>query len=377
MNAARTRILFVDDEPIILRSIDRALRTRQVPWDARFVDSGRGALALLASEPFDVVVADLRIPDLDGVEILTEVQRAYPRIARLVLSGQVGTDDCLRAMRVAHQCLAKPCNMEMLRHVVQRVSWSQQLLDDAELADAASRLSCLPSPPRTHSDVCCAIGRNAGLAEIAHIIGGDVALTAKLIQIVNSAFFTHGSPVTTVERALTVLGTDVVRGLLLGVEVFRSFEGSSADLAKLERLRRHSGFVAQIARQIAPRDLAGDAYVAGMLHDIGELVLDTLKRPPEAIDHARAGGFLLGLWGISDSVVDAVAHHHEPGAITDGRARLVDLVHVAEIVAEEVEARACGEDTAGVIDAEWLCRNEPAVLENVRRIAREIWEQTP
>src|SRR4051812_30910311 len=118
-SAGPTRVLFVDDEPLVLRSLDRALRTRKVPWDSRFVQSADAALALLAKEHFDIVISDLRIPDVDGVELLTEVQRTYPNIARLVLSGQVGTEDCLRAMRVAHQCIAKPCNVDSLRHVVQ------------------------------------------------------------------------------------------------------------------------------------------------------------------------------------------------------------------------------------------------------------------
>jgi HD-like signal output (HDOD) protein/CheY-like chemotaxis protein len=371
---SQTRVLFVDDEPLVLRSIDRALRTRKVPWEARFVDSGTAALALLTRERFDVVIADLRIPDLDGVELLTIVQRTYPKIARLVLSGQVGTDDCLRAMRVAHQCLAKPCNIDTLRHVVQRLSQSQNLLDDAELATTAARLSCLPSPPRVHFEVCAAIAREAGLAEIAHIIDGDVAITAKLIQIVNSAFFTQGTQVTSVQRALSVLGTDVVRGLLLGIEVFRGFEGSPEALARTEVLREHSKFVAQVARTLAPRDLAGDAFVAGMLHDIGELVLTSLgKEAVQVADHARAGGFLLGLWGIDDGIVDAITYHHEPGVVSDANAQLVDLVHVSEIVAGELAAAAAGRNDAEVISGEWLGRNPPSVLDHARTIARQLW----
>jgi HD-like signal output (HDOD) protein/ActR/RegA family two-component response regulator len=369
-----TRVLFIDDEPIVLRSLDRALRARKVPWDVRFVESGAAALQLLAREPFDIVIADLRIPDLDGVELLTEVQRAYPRIARLVLSGQVGTDDCLRAMRVAHQCLAKPCDVDMLRHVVTNLAWTRTLVDDADLATSANELNCLPSPPRVHVDVCSAIARNAGLAEIAHIIDGDVALTAKLIQVVNSAFFAQGGHVTSVQRALTVLGTDVVRGLLLHVEVFRAFDG--ADAKRVEQLSRHAKLVAQIARQVAPRELAGDAFVAGMLHDAGELALLAVGRPERhPHDHARAGAFLLGLWGLGQSIVEAVAHHHEPGAVPDGRARLVDTVHVAEIVAGELTAQP-GE-TAEVISLEWLTRNAPSVLEHARSVGKEIWEQSP
>jgi CheY-like chemotaxis protein len=365
--------LFVDDEPLVLRSLDRALRTRKVPWEARFVDSGQLALETLAGEHFDVIIADLRIPDLDGVEILRHVQRTYPRIARLVLSGQIGTDDCLRAMRVAHQCMAKPCNLEKLRHVVERLLWSQDLLEDADLADSATRLSCLPSPPRIHLEVCAAISRDAGLAEIAQIIDGDIAITAKLIQIVNSAFFTQGTQVATVQRALSVLGTEVVRGLLLGVEVFRGFEGVGA--AESEAVRKHSKFVAQLARTLAPRELSADAYVAGMLHDIGDLVLATLSRSPlQVTDHTRAGGFLLGLWGISDAVVDAITYHHEPGVIPDSRAQLVDLLHVSEIVAGELEAKF-DRGGAEVISGEWLARNDPSVLDHARTVGRQLWAE--
>jgi len=375
MTATRnTRVLFIDDEPLVLRSLDRALRARKVPWEVRFVESGDAALKLLAAEPFDVVVADLRIPDLDGVEVLTRVQRAYPQIARLVLSGQVGTDDCLRAMRVAHQCMAKPCNIDTLRHVIQRLSWIRGLLDSTELAARATQLSCLPSPPHVHSDVCAAISRNAGLAEIARIIDDDVALTAKLIQIVNSAFFTRGAHVTTVQRALTVLGTDVVRGLLLGVEVFRALDGHGVERA--EQLRKHSKRVALLAQALAPRELSADAFVAGMLHDIAELVFVNVGlSPSDPLDHARAGGFLLGLWGLSDTIVDAIAYHHEPGAIPDDRCKLVDTLHVAEIAIGELEAAAEGRQDGEVICAEWLGRNEPHVLEHARSVAREMWEQ--
>src|SRR5262249_37378293 len=174
-----TRVLFAEAEPLVLRSLDRALRARKVPWDARFVESADAAMALLATEPFDVVIADLRIPDVDGVQLLTEVQEAYPYIARLVLSGQVGTDDCLRAMRVAHQCRARPCTIDTLRHRVQRLTWSRGLVDD-DTVHTASSMTCLPSPPRIHGAVCAALKREAGLAELAKIIDGDVALTAKL-----------------------------------------------------------------------------------------------------------------------------------------------------------------------------------------------------
>ena len=374
MTAPQLRLLFVDDEPLVLRSLERAIKTRKIPWHVRFVDSGEAALEELAREPYDVVIADLRIPDLCGVELLTEVQRRHPKVARLVLSGQVGTDDCLRAMRVAHQCMAKPCNVATLLGVVKRIAWCRSLVEDADVAALATRMSCLPSPPRIHGDVCAAIARNAGLPEIAKTIDSDLALTAKLIQIVNSAFFTQGTQVTSMQRALSVLGTNVVRDLLLGGEVFRSFGGTGL-VAKCEALTQHSKRVAQVARTIAPPELAGDAFIAGMLHDIGKLVLATVEVDEARIDHAKAGGFLLGLWGIPEPIVDAITYHHEPSAAPAEHAALADIVHAAAVVVSELEAGAGRRENTGVIDAGWSMRHAPAELERARAIGAKLWEE--
>ncbi len=367
-----TRVLFVDDEPLVLRSLGRAFRIHKVPWDTQFVDSADAALDLLAREPFDIVITDLRMPDVDGVELLARVQRAHPGIARLVLSGQVGTEECLRVMRVAHQCFAKPCNIAALRHVVQRIVWARGLVGDAGLAEATGALSALPSPSPLHVEVCAAIERSAGLAELAQLISRDLASSAKLIQLVNSAFFAREGKVATVQRALTVLGTDVIRDVLVDSAVFRAFTGSCQAAEGIERGQRHAAFVAQLARTLAPSQLADHALVAGMLHDIGELVLVAVGKRG---DHAKAGAFLLAMWGIDDRIVDAIAFHHDPGAVTGEAAALVDVLHVAEIAAGEVEARAAGYEPEPV-STEWLARNDASLLARARSVAAELAAHT-
>lgn len=360
-----TRVLFVDDEPLILRSLERAFRVHKLPWETRFVASAPAALEALASEPFDVVITDLRMPDVDGVELLTEVRRLYPGITRLVLSGQVGTEECLRVMRVAHQCFAKPCNVAALRHVVQRIVTARSLVTDADLAIAIAGLDALPSPPRLHADVWAAVKRNAGLAELAHLIGSDIALTAKLIQLVNSAFFARDGKVLTVQRALSLLGPEVIRDLFASLEVFRPFTGGSEDLARLDGDQRHAACVAHVARTLAPPQIANDAFFAGMLHDVGDLVPPDRHVPG---DHAKAGAFLLTLWGIDDRIVDAIAYHHAPGAVTGEGAALVDVLHVAEIAVSERDGGPGHE----AVSSDWLARNDTSVLARAREIASEL-----
>jgi len=367
-----TRVLFVDDEPLVLRSLGRMFRVQKVPWDTQFVESAEAALDLLAREPFDVVIADLRMPDIDGVELLTRVQRTYPGIARLVLSGQVGTEECLRVMRVAHQCFAKPCNIAALRHVVQRIVGARSLVADPGLAEATAALSVLPSPAPLHAEVCAALQRSTSLAELAHLMSRDLASSAKLSQLVNSAFFAREGKVASVQRALTVLGTNVLRDVLADSAVFRPFTGSPEAAEAIERGQRHAAFVAQLARTLAPAQLADHAFVAGMLHDIGELVLVAVGKRG---DHAKAGAFLLALWGIDDRIVDAIAGHHDPGAVTGEAAALVDVLHVAEIAAGEVEARAAGAAPDPISPA-WLARNDASLLARARAVAAELLAHT-
>jgi HD-like signal output (HDOD) protein len=151
--------------------------------------------------------------------------------------------------------------------------------------------------------------------------------------------------------------------------VFSAFTGSCEAAAGLESEQRHTAFVAQLARTLAPPQLADHALGAGMLHDIGELVLVALGKRG---DHAKAGAFLLAMWGIDDRIVDAIAFHHDPGAVADEASALVDVLHVAEIAAGEIEARATGYEP-DTISSAWLARNDASVLARARAVAAELW----
>jgi CheY-like chemotaxis protein len=108
------RILFVDDEPSLLSGLKRSLRPLKNVWDMHFYEGGTEALEALALDPYDVVVSDLRMPKIDGLQLLTEVRRLYPQSLRITLSGSE-QELILRAAGIAHQCLLKPCDGEMLK----------------------------------------------------------------------------------------------------------------------------------------------------------------------------------------------------------------------------------------------------------------------
>ena len=104
------RLLFVDDEAMVLSGLRRALHGMRAEWDMHFVDGAEAALKILDEMPFDVVVSDMRMPKMDGAQLLERVKMRHPDVIRMVLSGQSSRAAVLRSLAPAHQFLSKPCD---------------------------------------------------------------------------------------------------------------------------------------------------------------------------------------------------------------------------------------------------------------------------
>ena len=142
-------ILFVDDEPMILAGLQRLLRSQRNVWDMSFAASGAEALAVLETKPFDAVVTDMRMPAMDGARLLELVKERYPGTIRIVLSGYFESEAALRAVPVAHQYLAKPCDPKKLHEAIERSCGFASLLPDAALRRVVGTIGELPTLPRT------------------------------------------------------------------------------------------------------------------------------------------------------------------------------------------------------------------------------------
>jgi len=360
------RVLFVDDEERVLDGLRRMLHDRRHAWAMTFALGGEAGLRALeeaaaAAAPFDVVVTDLRMPGVDGAALLGAVHARWPQIVRIVLSGQTDPATMLRTVRVAHQCLAKPCDAGALRDVVARTCRLRDLLADTALRTLAGGVDALPSPPALFTAIEAALARpETGVAELAHIVERDGALTAKLLQLAGSSFFGLPRRVTSVAQAITCLGVAVVRALVLSHELTGLALGRLPSGFSLDAYQAHAMAAARLARHVA-RDTphaADDAFLAAMLHDVGELLL--AARAPEVfararahasehgvppheaeaalwggVTHAEVGAYLLGLWGLPDAVVEAVAYHHGPARAGVRRFETVAAVHVADVLAHE------------------------------------------
>lgn len=355
---ARKRIVFVDDEPGLLAGMQNLLRKDRQRWEVLLADGGGAALAILAGSPVDVIISDMRMPGMDGAELLTRVKEQFPGIVRIILSGHAEPESLLRALPVAHQFLVKPCDGTTLRNVIERACGFRDLLSDEALRSVVGKIGDLPSMPGIYWEMARMVGlENDSLTDVASVLERDVATTSKLLQLANSSHFNRGRSVNTVQEAIGFLGLDLVRNLILGAHAFSALHPpESVPGFSMEALMAHSVLTARVAQKILKQPGASaEAFTAGLLHDIGLLIaLNALPEQFEAaaqatrrgrpqaeaeldflgVEHTRLGGYLLGTWGLPRRIVEAVAHHDAPQSIAQPQFDVLTAVYVANVLVE-------------------------------------------
>jgi putative nucleotidyltransferase with HDIG domain len=378
MVSSNRRVLFVDDDPLILRGYKRASEEIFEEWDVFFTPSGKDALTVLEQYPIDVIVTAIRMAGMDGIELLEQVRQLFPSTIRLALSGNVEDFRALKISRLAHQFLAKPCDLEHLKVVVERSCRLRDVLSDPQLISITTGTNRLPSLPSLYTRLMKALqSEDSSPQAIGEIISQDVSMTAKILQLVNSAFFGMPGRVTNTQRAVSLLGINTIKALVLGINVFSEYEGYSNQYFSIEELWQHSLVVGNFARAIARNSglnaqLQEDAQVAGMLHDIGRLL--QLKIPnffrrikvangkvqlaseykEFGVSHAEMGAYLLAIWGLPETIIEAVAFHHLPARQAKAEFGLVSILHVANGLYYQVMPAANQASQPPLIDMDYL-----------------------
>ena len=353
----KTRILFVDDEPLVLQGLQRMLRPMREEWDMEFVESGAKALAAMAKNPFEAVVSDMCMPGMNGAQLLNQVMKSYPKTIRLILSGHADQDLVLKCVGSAHQFLSKPCEPETLKATVRRASALGAALQNDSLVRLVSQMERLPSIPSLYVEVIEKLqSPEASLDDLGDIIARDIDLTAEILKLVNSAFFGLRRQISSASEAVCYLGLDTIKSLVLSISVFSQFQVDDLKTLPLQSLWSHSLTIARGAKLIAKLEdceakVVDESFAAGMLHDTGKLILafnfskayvEILERSQEnpgtlldterevfGATHAEIGGYLLGLWGLPIPVVEAIALHHTPGLSANKTFSPLTCVHLA------------------------------------------------
>ena len=311
-----------------------------------FSNSPAEALELLSQEPFDIIVTDLRMPEINGVQLLQKVQEAYPQMARFILSGHGDTDLMVKSVGVAHQFMAKPCDGDLLRTAIGRALALSSLFKSENLQNIVKESTSLPTLPELYRELTTLLqSPNSTSERVAAVISKDISVSAKVLQLVNSAFFGLSRQVDSIAQAVMLLGSETINSIALAAQVFFEFDKHDVERFGIRQVYTHSIATGQLAARIAKavtggKKAADEAMLSGIVHDLGKLVLinnrpdgweplfldkdrhmdvpfHEQERELLGISHAEVGAYLIGLWGISYPIVEAVAYHHTPSQATD------------------------------------------------------------
>ncbi len=339
-NDTPTRVMFVDDEPRLLDGLRRQLRSHRSKWDMRFAESAASALAELQTQPADIVISDMRMPGMNGAELLTEVRDRWPNTIRFILSGQTDQSELLQNVGAIHQFLQKPCDARVIEQAVVRTSSLATGVNSPALRKTVGGILSLPLSDQTYRELSDALNDDeVKVEDLAQIVERNLALSVKIFQLVNSAFFGLPRPVSQCGDAIKLIGLKNLKVLVLSSQIFdaladhgasethlKSLWTISADLsASAFALARSHGApepVCNYARLAGTLALTGRAILAGLMPERFEEALKMSEDPDCTLTEAEQdvfgvsqdviGAYALGLWAFDDSVVDAVAYQTRP-----------------------------------------------------------------
>jgi HD-like signal output (HDOD) protein len=377
----RKRVLFVENDPVLLQIYAKVLEDEPDRWEVMAVTDGWRAFELMEQSAFDVVVSALRLPGISGVELMKEVRKRYPGASRVILSEISDQEEVARCLNSIHQFLAKPFEVNALKATLTRLGSLDRYLQDEKLKTLVTQLGTLPSLPTLYLKIMRELGaEDPSIESIAGIIADDPGMTARILQIANSAVLGLARKISSPSDAVQYLGFGTVRSLVLSAHIFACFDQAKLKGFSVNQLWNHSLGTGSLARSImqlegAEAGDADDAYTAGMLHDVGKLLL--ANSLPEQFQraltlaaergiplheaeaevfgatHAGAAAYLLGLWGLPASIVEAIAFHHQPNRSDMRLFGPLTAVHVANPLEQEFsKAKPCGRRSE--LDVEYL-----------------------
>jgi len=366
------------DDPEILALLEEMLEQKKDEWKATFLDSGMKALEYLDNNPVDIVITDLKMPEMTGLELLEIISEKYPETIRIVLTAYVDQHLAMKATGFTHQYLIKPCTPRTLISTLERILVLRETLANDRLERLIARMESIPSLPAFYNQIVREIRKpDASLQRIGEIISQDIAMTAKILQLVNSSFFITQRRITDPVHAVSLLGLETVRGLVLTIHLFSRYKHKQMTGLSYIYLWEHSLRTARIAKMIAEyenfnREEVSLCYVSGLLHDVGKLVFAvefpemyytlTSKAQKEQksltdieygqfkFSHAEVAAYLLALWGLPDGVIEAIAFHHRPETSKVIELSPVAVLHCADYFANRDDNMRIG---AGDKMEEW------------------------
>jgi putative nucleotidyltransferase with HDIG domain len=349
-------------------------------WEVVGAATGNAAIEEAKKQPFHVIVANYDLPDLNGAELLNHFRASYPKTLRFIAAGAALKEKVMSDVVGGHQFLSIPFDSATLKTSIERSMATDYGMSNS-LRELVGNIRTFPTIPSLYVEVANALkDPNVSTEKVGAIIGKDMAMTTKLVQVLNSAYFGLPRVITDPTEAVGILGFETVKSLVMTVKLLSQYDKVKPVYFSIDNIWKHSTNVARTARIIAlletgQNDCASLAYTGGLMHDLGKVILAAnfdgqyhgahnvarkqqmplweVEKDIFGATHGEIGAYLLGLWGMSEQVVNVAAMHHHPLRAGDTSFTALTAVHAANALEYEGATEADGLPIP-VIDMEYL-----------------------
>ncbi|MBN2795223.1 MAG: HDOD domain-containing protein [Clostridia bacterium] len=343
-------VVFVDDEEFILRSLKRLFK-REV-YNTVFFEHAKDVIHYLDNNPVDLLVTDIRMPDMDGYQLLSVVKEKHPKVLRIALSGYTESKMIYNLIEknIAKLFIFKPWDSTELKNTITNILEFEDILKSKNLLELINNLDSLPALPESYLKINELIERDSDINAIGKLISQDQAIVLKILKLANSAFY--GRRTGDLNEAIMGIGLNNLKNIILGNAIFK---GPKAIEKKLEEVWQHSvrtnRFVHMIYEHYLDKKVPSIFGSVGLLHDIGKVIFTIYfdqtytdlttknyenegsivseERETFKVTHQEIGAYLLNWWQLPFAYVESALYHHRPSFQGIINKELVYVVHLA------------------------------------------------
>lgn len=349
------RILFVDDEVKILKSFKRLFM--DTDYEILLAESGKEALEILENEEIDLIVSDMRMPNMTGYQLLSEVKKRFPHIVRIILSGFAEERIIFDSLQknIAKLYILKPWENTTLIETVNNVFKTEYALkNNKNVLKLIKSVEELPTIKELYKKIIDEIETNQGVNKVVEALEGDNSIAMKLLHIINSSHYAVKTG--SIRRAVAFLGLDNFKNIVISSAFIDSLGFESAEKELLKTLWKQSFIANRIISYIYTEFLnekipetemnvgllnnIGMAFMMYNFHDKYEEILQevdnkkgdliALENKCFGTNHQEIGGYLLKLWDMPFPIIEATMYHHNPLDENIINKRVVYVTHIAE-----------------------------------------------
>ena len=358
-------VLFVDDEKKILRSLKRSFFRES--FKTFFASGGNDAIEIIRKNEIDIIVTDVRMPDMTGLELLKIIKNRYPFIHRVILSGFVEEQSVINALNsgLATTYFAKPWDDKVLKEKILHLFKIRKYLKGTNLLKLLGLIDNFPTLPSLYHEFTEALEKDKNIGYIVKIIQRDVAAASKILKVANSAFY-GGKRVQNLKKAAVKIGLQAVKNIFLTLSVVNSMQWDDYQIKKLEAIFSHSSLVNKFVKHIYEKKynkmLPANYSAAGIVHDIGKIIIlqyftDTYRKIEKELNnnttksfydielelgregktHCEIGAYFMNNWNFPQVLVEVSLFHHSPEFASKHNKDLIKLVNLADRLIDTVQ----------------------------------------